>query len=174
MAHKEIEIQVIEKYKNVFDLFSDSAIALANSGKKINGLTIGWGSLGVLWSKPTCVVYVHETRYSRCIFDEADSFAVCFFKSEYDSQLDYFGRVSGKDVDKIKESGLILKEEEDGIPYFAEAELVILCRKMGQSKFDLDKINEDRIIKWYEKEGVHTIYYGEIIRVLAKKKKSDL
>lgn len=167
MTHKEIKLEDIDKYKNVFDLFSDSAIALANSGKKVNGLTIGWGSLGVLWSKPTCVVYVHETRYSRLIFDEADFFTVCFFKSKYDAQLDYFGKVSGRDNDKIKESGLLL-QEEDGIPYFAEAELVILCRKMGQSKFDLAKISEPRIMKWYEKDGVHTIYYGEIIKVLAK------
>ena len=167
MTHKEIKLQEINNYKNVFDLFGDAAIALANNGKKVNGLTIGWGSLGVLWSKPTCAVYVHETRYSRLIFDEADSFAVCFFKSKYDAQLDYFGKVSGRDVDKIKESGLLLQEEE-GIPYFAEAELVILCRKIGQSKFDLAKISEPRIMKWYEKDGVHTIYYGEITKVLAK------
>ena len=73
MEHKEIKPEDLEKYKNVFDLFGDSAVALANNGKKTNGLTIAWGSLGVLWNKPTCVVYVHETRYSRIIFDEADS-----------------------------------------------------------------------------------------------------
>lgn len=168
MEQKEIKLEDLEKYKNVFDLFGDSAVALANNGKKTNGLTIAWGSLGVLWNKPTCVVYVHETRYSRIIFDEADSFAVCFFGAEYGPQLDYFGRVSGRDVDKIKDSGLLLKEES-GIPYFAEAELVIFCRKMGQSQFDATKINEMRIKKWYEKDGVHTIYYGEIIKVLARK-----
>jgi len=40
---------------------------------------------------------------------------------------------------------------------------------MGQSQFDATKINEMRIKKWYEKDGVHTIYYGEIIKVLARK-----
>jgi hypothetical protein len=39
---------------------------------------------------------------------------------------------------------------------------------MGQSKFDLANISEPRIMKWYAKDGVHTIYYGEIIKVLAK------
>lgn len=167
MKHKEIKLEDLGRYKNSFDLFGDSAIAIANNGKKINGLTIVWGSLGVLWNKPTCVVYIHKTRYSRIIFDEADSFAVCFFEADFRPQIDYFGHVSGRDVDKIKESGLLLVEEK-GIPYFADAELIILCRKMGQSQFDATKINETRIKKWYEKDGVHTIYYGEIIKVLSK------
>ncbi|MFA5481530.1 MAG: flavin reductase [Bacilli bacterium] len=169
MEFQEIELQDIEKYKNVFELFSESAIALANDGNRTNGLTIGWGSLGVLWSKPTCVVYIHETRYSRIIFDEAKTFSVCFFNNQYSQQLGYFGRVSGRDVDKVKSGGLLL-EEKDGIPYFAEADLVVLCRKMGQSQFDQVKISEARIKKWYDKDGVHTIYYGEIVKVLARRK----
>ncbi|MDD4153792.1 MAG: flavin reductase [Bacilli bacterium] len=173
MSHKEIKLQDIQQDKHVFDLFSDGAIALANSGTRINGLTIAWGSLGILWNKPTCVVYIHETRYSRLIFDEADCFSVCFFDAAYDSQIDYFGRVSGRDIDKIKESGLRV-QEDNGTPYFAEAKLVILCRKMAQSQFDLDKISEGKIKKWYEKDGVHTIYYGEIVKVFAKNNESDL
>ncbi len=165
MSHKEIKLQDIQQDKHVFDLFSDGAIALANSGTRINSLTIAWGSLGILWNKPTCVVYIHETRYSRHIFDEADCFSVCFFDAAYDSQIDYFGRVSGREIDKMKESGLRV-QEDNGTPYFAEAKLVIFCRKMAESQFDLTKINETQIKKRYEKDGVHTIYYGEIVKVL--------
>ena len=73
--------------------------------------------------------------------------------------------MSGREIDKMKESGLRV-QEDNGTPYFAEAKLVIFCRKMAESQFDLTKINETQIKKRYEKDGVHTIYYGEIVKVL--------
>ena len=167
---EQIKLEEITQYKDPFSLFSEWAAATATGKEKTNSLLIGWGGLGVLWSRPCCTVYIHETRYSRKVFDEADSFSVCFFsKEKYLKPLEYLGQASGYQEDKIAGSGLNLLKE-DGIPYFEEAELVILCKKMGQSKFDLNKIDHpQRIIDWYSRDGVHTLYYGEIVKVLRKK-----
>ena len=73
---KEISIQEIAEYKDPFSLFADWAAASAKGKEKANSLLIGWGGLGILWSKPCCTVYIHESRYSKKIFDEADSFSV--------------------------------------------------------------------------------------------------
>ncbi|MBO4540797.1 MAG: flavin reductase [Bacilli bacterium] len=166
---KEISIQEIAEYKDPFSLFADWAAASAKGKEKANSLLIGWGGLGILWSKPCCTVYIHESRYSKKIFDEADSFSVCFFSRErFAKELAYLGKVSGRGEDKMSGCGLTAKEEK-GIPYFEEAELVIFCKKMGQSKFDPEKISSpERIIEWYRKDGVHTLYFGEIIKVLRK------
>ena len=97
---KEIKITELS---NPISLFEKGAIALATSlDHKTNGLTIGWGSIGILWSKPCCTVYIHKDRYSKQIFDSSDYFAVCFVDNQ--KELEFFGTKSGRDIDKIKAS----------------------------------------------------------------------
>ena len=39
----------------------------------------------------------------------------------------------------------------------------VQCKVMGKSDFDQKSVYE-----WYQKEGVHSQYYGEIVKVLVK------
>lgn len=164
-----INFNEISNYKDPFTLFSDWGVTMVTDGKKVNPMTIGWGSLGILWSKPCCTVYIHEVRYSRHMFDSADKFAVCFLNpDEYKEEMKYFGTASGKDEDKATKTKLTVLYK-DGIPYFEESDLVIFCTKMSQSKFDPTEKFPERIQKWYDKDGVHSLYYGEITEILMKK-----
>ena len=164
---KEISPKQISDYKNPIDLFGEGAVTMVKKGNGANPMTIGWGSLGVLWRKPCMSVYIHKTRYSKELFDAADRFAVCFFGPEHKEELSYFGTASGRDEDKAANCPLTLKEE-DGFFYFEEAELVVFCKKMGQSDFYIEKIEPEPILAWYSKSGVHSIYCGEIVKVLRK------
>ncbi len=38
---------------------------------------------------------------------------------------------------------------------------------MGKSDFDQKSVDEN-VYEWYQKEGVHSQYYGEIVKVLVK------
>lgn len=160
---KEIEIKDLNKYIDPLSLKQNPAIALARDGSETNGLTIGWLSLGVLWKKYCATVYVHAQRYSKHIFDNAEYFSVCFMKDEHKGTLKYFGTVSGRDENKINNCGL--KITNDLTPYFNESKIVIICRVMGKSDFDINNVDEG-VKDWYNKDGVHTQYYGEIIKVL--------
>ena len=170
MSFKEISVLDINKYKDSISLFKDWAITVVEDNEKVNPMTIGWGGLGVLWRKPCLTVYIHKERYSKHMFDNANSFSVCFFDmNKYKNELSYFGTISGKDEDKIEKSKLTVKES-DGVKYIDEADMVIICNKMGQSDFDVNNVFEESIKKWYNESGVHTIYYGEIKKVLLKDK----
>ena len=165
----EIEIKDIEKYKNSFDLFSEGTLAAARSNNNIeNALTIGWGALGILWRKPCCTIYINKKRYSKSIFDNASGFSVSFFdEASKEPLMNYYGKLSGRDVDKMNEGPFkVIHDQETGIPYFDNASLVIICEKMASSDFDINLINENNIVEWYKRDGVHTIYYGKIIKVL--------
>lgn len=164
---REIEIKELNNFVDPMSIKEKPAIALASDGNETNGLTIGWLGLGALWRKYSATVYVHKTRYSKHIFDNAKYFSICFLKDENKDTLKYFGTVSGKDENKMEKCGLTVIN--DVAPYFAESRLVILCRTMGKSDFDLNEVDEG-VKEWYSKDGVHTQYYGEIIKILVNGK----
>lgn len=160
---KQIDINKLFNYINPLELEEKPAIAVASSGKETNGLTIGWASFGTLWSKKTATVYVHKARFSKHIFDKSSYFSICFFDDSYKDVLHYFGTVSGRDEDKMKKCDLTVVE--DTSVYFKESSVVVLCKKLGQSDFDVNSVS-DNVKAWYQRDGVHTQYYGEIIKVL--------
>lgn len=161
---KEVEIKDLCRYINPMETKTAPAIAVASDGKETNGLTIGWAGFGVLWSKMMATVYVHRARYSKHIFDGASYYSVCFFRPGYQKQLSYFGTVSGRDENKMEKGGLTVINDEKA-PYFAESSVVVICRVMGKSDFDANSCDEG-VSEWYLRDGVHTQYYGEIIKVL--------
>lgn len=163
---REIEIKELCKYINPLALEDWPAIAMATDGKETNGLTIGWAEYGVLWSKPASTVYVHKTRYSKHIFDGAEYYSVCYLKPEHKESIKYFGTVSGRDENKMAKCGLTIVTD-DYAPYFKETDVVVICKIMGNSDFNPESVAEN-VKPWYKKEGVHTLYYGEIIKVLVE------
>ena len=169
---------------NIMDLAADWGLICADDGTERNSMTIGWGATGILWRKPVFSVYIHRSRYSKHIFDAAEYFSVCILTGENrEAHLDalkYLGSVSGRDEDKIAgaaQRGLswasaTLGEDGEGprIPYFAESDYVVLCRKMGQTDYNLDTMSPDApVYGWYQRDGVHTVYEGEIFGVLKKR-----
>lgn len=65
-------------------------------------------------------VYVHKTRYSKHIFDQAKYYSICFMDQEHKNQLGYFERVSGRDENKMEKCGMTVNNE-DVAPYFEES-----------------------------------------------------
>ncbi|MCR4561659.1 MAG: flavin reductase family protein [Bacilli bacterium] len=168
---KAIPYENISTYKDPISLFNEDGVVLVRDKEKgkVNPITIGWGSIGVLWGKPCCTIFIHESRYSKHLLDEEDFFSVCFLPKEQKKMVAYFGKFSGRDVDKIKESGL---EVVDGdYPFLKDSELVIFCKKVGQTKFDESKISLPDIKNWCQQSGVHSIYFGEIVKVIVRDEK---
>lgn len=160
---REIEIHELTKYINPFSLEKEPAITMASANTITNGMTIGWLGLGILWRKYCATVYIHKQRYSKQIFDKADYFSICFMSEKYKDTVKYFGTVSYRDENKIEKCGL--EVINDLAPYFKDSKVVIICKKMGQSDFDINSV-DDGVKAWYLKDGVHSQYYGEIIKVL--------
>lgn len=162
----EIDLKEITQYRDILSLFANGAIAVAKGSEGENSLTIGWGGLGILWRKPTLTIYINKKRYSKKIFDNASYFSVCFFNKKYNKELgQFYGTLSGKHIDKIHNGPFTIDYYED-IPFYKESEIVIFCKKIGQSDFDINLINLENIVEWYKQDGVHTIYQGEVIKVI--------
>lgn len=153
--------------EKIFDLFyKDWALVTAGTAERCNTMTIGWGGLGTLWNKPVCTVYVKPCRYTHRFLEEHEYFTVSFFPEQYKPALALLGRKSGRDGDKITESGLTLLPLEEGTVTFAQAEKTLVCRKIYRQDLDPAAMPPEIVQKYYTEEAPHTMFVGEVVRVL--------
>lgn len=137
---------------------------------RFNAMTVGWGSLGVMWGIPFVQVVVRPIRYTYEFMEQYSTFTVCAFSEEYHQALQLLGTKSGRDGDKIAEAGLTaIPSTQVAAPSFAQAELVLECRKIYWDDLQKDNFLDKRIGKNYPNKDYHRIYYGEILAVLGDK-----
>lgn len=140
----------------------------AKDGDKINAMTASWGGVGVLWGKNTAFIFVRDSRYTKELIDKGSYFSLTFFESSYKSALKYFGMVSGRTEDKIRNAKMNVGYFEE-IPYIDEGNFVICCRKMSATPILPEQFLDSEIQeKWYADGDLHTMYVGEIIQILAR------
>ena len=161
------EISVREVKENFVKLIaSDWALLTAKDGEGCNPMTVSWGGVGELWGKDTATVYVRESRYTKGLMDKENYFTLCFFGGRHKDALAFCGSKSGRDYDKVKETGLTPVYDE-AAPYFEEATLVLICRKEARLFLDENSFTDENIMqKWYSDHDMHYIYFGEIEKVL--------
>ena len=159
-----------ELHQNPFSSFgNDWPLLTAGRIESYNGMTIGWGGFGVLWSKNVATVYVRPQRYTFQFLEREPYFGLSFLNSSYKDALNFFGSKSGRDVDKAKETGLTPKAFEDKTVYFEEADLVIVLKKIYADDFDKSKFISFDPQQIYPEGDYHRFYIGEIVGVLSKK-----
>lgn len=166
MAHKRIDPS--ELNLSSFTKWSkDWGLVTAANGEKVNTMTVAWGALGVLWSKNMVTVYVHPDRYTHEFMEQADKFSVTFFKDKREA-LNLLGTVSGRDRDKIAESGLTV-EWQDGAPTFQEAALTITCHMVYREALQRENFVSEELSAQCWGGGkdtpLHSMYIGEVIGV---------
>ena len=146
----------------------DWMLITAGNKDKANTMTASWGGLGVLWNKPVAFAFVRPTRYTYEFLEREDTFTLSFFPNESTRQaLTLCGRVSGRDTDKIADAGLTLRTDAEA-PFFDEASLVLVCRKVAVQDIDPNGFLDDSIHGHYA-DDYHRVYIGEIIRALRAK-----
>lgn len=134
-----------------------------------NSMTVAWGSFGTMWHKPFAQIVVRPSRYTFEFTEKYDTFTLCAFAESYRSALQLLGSKSGRDGDKIKESGLTpIISDSVAAPGFAEAELIIECRKMYYYDFKPQHFIDSSIEQLYPLKHYHRTYFGEIEAIRVK------
>ena len=85
--------------------------------------------------------------------------------------LRFCGTHSGRDFDKIKETGLTPVESEEGAVIFAEAKLALVCRKLYVSDIREEGFIDKSLLTNYPQKDYHRQYICEIIKAFKKEKK---
>ncbi len=129
-----------------------------------NTMTVGWGSLGTMWGKPFAQIVVRPGRYTYEFTERFDHFTLSAFPKSHRKALTLLGTKSGRDGDKLSETDLTpIASAEVASPGFAEAELILECRKIYRQMMDPAGFLDPGIEKNYPIKDYHMIYYGEIL-----------
>ncbi|MBP7528192.1 MAG: flavin reductase family protein [Syntrophorhabdaceae bacterium] len=113
-----------------------------------NVMTVAWG--GTCCSSPPCIdIALRKATHSYQSILDRKAFTVHVTPERYLTEADYFGIVSGRDVDKFAATGLTaVRSDVVDAPYIKEFPFVMECR--------LFKVVE---------LGLHTQFIGEIMDV---------
>lgn len=140
----------------------------AGNDKKCNTMTASWGGLGELWRKYVSFIFIRPTRYTLEFLESEEYYSLCFFDESSRAALNYCGCHSGRDGDKIAAAGLTPVYNE-AAPYFAQAKLVFICRKMyGQTIDPAGFIDSSTDTQNYPLKDYHKMFVGSIVKVLQK------
>ena len=168
------ELKPTDKFKNMnrlreFTTPEFPAILTAGDKNAYNSMTIGWGSLGVIWRKPTFTVYVKPERYTYQFIEKSKYFTVSIIDKKFMNGFAVYGSKSGRDINKEKESGYHIKFLDNGGITFEEAKEVYVCKIICKAHLKEEDVDEEIIklykdnIKGFISTKPHGQYIGEII-----------
>lgn len=136
MKFKELEPGNLKE--NPFKLINDDWMLITAGNKDdYNTMTASWGGLGIMWHKNVASIVVRPTRYTFDFIEKNDYFTLSFFEEEYKDALTLCGTKSGRDCDKVKEAGLTPIFDDNGIYFFSEAKIVMVCKKNYTGRISL-------------------------------------
>ena len=166
------EINYKDMKFNPFNLIGGEWMLVAAGSEQsgCNTMTASWGHLGCLWghNDPTAIIYLRPSRETKKVVDEEPYFTLCVMDNSFKKQMAYLGSVSGRDENKIARTGLTLVYADNSV-YFAEAKLVLVCKKMyvqelQESGFQYQKTIDES----YPQRDFHTMYVGKIEKILVR------
>ncbi|MBQ7386306.1 MAG: flavin reductase [Ruminococcus sp.] len=167
MGFKEIDIKELE-FSPFEKIGKQWMLITAGNKEAFNTMTASWGGLGVLWNKNVAFTFIRPSRYTFEFCEKEEYFTLTFFSEEYRKALSFCGTKSGRDVDKCKETGLTPVFDAEA-PYFEEAELVLVCKKLYAQDMDKVCVVDDAVLTNYgEDEPMHRMYVGEIVKAFTR------
>ena len=158
-------IERIEPFKYAGEIVRamNPGILLNTNDQKFNSMVIGWGQLGVLWSRPVFTVYVRESRYTKGALDRTGEFSVSapFGAGADKTILRVFGTQSGRDVDKA-DCVTLVPGQTVNVPAVREFPLTLECKVLYRREQDPALIPEEVLAGHYRGGDYHTAYIGLI------------
>ena len=156
---------------NVFSMIGDEwmLVTASDSEGNFNTMTASWGGVGILWGEPVAFVFVRPQRYTHEFSEDGDRATLSFFRGGYKRELGYCGSKSGRDTDKIADTGLLPIETDEGSVGFEQARLILSCRKLYSDKLREVGFHDEAVrAAIYPMRDYHTVYVYRVEGVYVK------
>ncbi len=116
--------------------------------------------------KPIFMVAVRYSRYTYDLIEEAKDFTVSIpLENNLKKELNYCGTYSGKDVDKLKECKLKIREGRKvaSPPIIENCELHYECKIVYKQAMEPGTLDNSIKNQYYQNKDYHILYFGEIV-----------
>lgn len=166
---KRIEIKDLTE--NFFESISKEWMLItAGTPEHFNTMTASWGGIGFLWNKPVAFVFIRPERYTYEFAEKNEYLTLSFLGDENRQIYNICGSKSGRDTDKVQETGLKPLPTPEGNITFEQSRLTLECRKLYSRMLEPESfIDKQPLEKWYsENNGMHKMYIVEIVNVWKK------
>ncbi len=159
---KDISYQ--EYASTVLETISKGAFLTTSSGGRSNTMTIGWGSIGVMWGLPVFTVMVRESRYTYELIENSNAFTVSIPLHDMQAELALCGSKSGRDMDKFSAAKLQPQPgKKVAVPVIGGCGLHYECEILYKSPMDPAQLDAGVQQTFYKAGDYHTYYYGKIV-----------
>lgn len=168
MSFQEVPVQ--ELAMNPFEMVGNQwMLVTAGDQAGYNTMTASWGGMGVMWNRNVAVTVIRPQRYTMEFVEAKRYYTLSFYPSQYKKALAFCGSTSGRDVDKAEETGLTPAFDQ-AAPYFQEASLVLVCRKLYAQPMDPACFIERSLdAEHYPDKDYHKMFVGEVVKALVKR-----
>lgn len=166
---KRIEIKDLTE--NFFESISKEwMLVTAGTPEHFNTMTASWGGIGFLWNKPVAFIFIRPERYTYEFAEKNEYLTLSFLGDENRQIYNICGSKSGRDTDKVQETGLKPLPTPEGNITFEQSRLTLECRKLYSRMLEPESfIDKQPLEKWYsENNGMHKMYIVEIVNVWKK------
>lgn len=151
--------------KSMENLHKNGAFLTCKVDSEINTMTISWGSIGFVWKKPMFTVLVRKSRHTHELIEKCKEFTVSIpFDGKMKNELAVCGSKSGREVNKIKECNLELKDGKNiSTPVIKGCGAHYECKVVFKQDMCPNLLDENVDTAVYGTKDYHTVYYGEIV-----------
>jgi len=152
--------------ENFFENISNEWMLItAGDKEKFNTMTASWGGIGFLWNKPVAFIFIRPERYTFEFLEKGEFFTVSFLGMENKDIHKICGSKSGRDIDKVKATGLVPHFTELGNVSFEQSRITLECKKLYTDKIKKEGfVDPEFIDRWYNTHGnFHQMYVAEIV-----------
>ena len=157
------EINFDQNAAQVLNQLPKGAFLTVSHAGRDNTMTIGWGSLGVIWGKPIFSALVRPSRFSYGLLEASGEFTVSIPQTDMAAALAVCGSKSGRDIDKFSAAGLKkLPGLKIATPVIGGAGLHYECKVVFKQAMDPQQLDPAISSAFYANGDHHTLYFGLI------------
>lgn len=131
---------------------------------KANFMTIGWGTLGIVWGLPMWIVLVRPSRYTYECIEHSGCFTVNVPTPAMAEACAICGSRSGRDGDKCELAGVTIdRGSHVAAPIAEQCPIVYECTVVHYNDVAPDTLTTEIIAGAYPAGDFHRVYYGKVL-----------
>ncbi len=163
-------VSVPEFSFSAFRDFRRGAILTAkNVDGAFNGMTVSWGGTGVIWGKNVMFFFVRPERYTFSFLTEGSAVSLSFFGDTYKDVLRFYGKASGRTVNKAEVCELSPFVLPSGGVSYREAERIFSGRVLYGAPLVPEGVMDGELFSFYTREGYHRVFIAEIAEIYERR-----